>query len=926
MSFIKKFIFIIVLLVPGLAFGATETFYCTANGDASAPETLGGAFDMSDVNNVANWDTDDEDDGKIGYNDEVLFYDDDGNFTTALVIPSSGGDTDNKVTLKAGTGENPVIFPATELTKGSWGEPDADGIAEYSFATFDVYLTIINDGGTLRRLFHIHPDIADATRLDYLNNASDATISAYGENNYASTIDFWDMLETMTGYDGDTNTLYYSERNGDDPDDNDIYVAGLTTKGIDFNGQSWVVVDGFTVLGAYDSIDFDDGATNNEVKNCTLYHGVHAVTFSAATASNNSVHDCETDMIYYGAQETGTDLGAGTAGNNTEISRRQHMYYFGKFAMGNGASYNKQIYSVTANDGNQIYNNEIKQGLVGISMESSTNVDIYGNDIHNFVSVGLVVRKNLTGDIYKNTIYDCYNCVRFHELDASGDTREINFYLNRVWNEGAVGRLIYGNWATAAAPVGNVRIYHNSLGYGYTAFKFDTEVDTYGVPYWWVYSNVLSAQDAWDNDTTWIAMAQGVAWTFKNNWVGGTYVHQATSTWMDGSFGNVDAEGTDQYGTGAPLHDHALVSSSTAVDAGFDWSAVTTAWYDDANCMGYWAMSAASGNETDLSGEGGTLSESSSPNSIPSSMDVPAFHSGTSRDFDVADTEYLGLADNDGNGPDIYGEDALLTLCGWVKIDSDQSADQRIATKATQYYLEWDHSNNKWRFYIYDFGAATTAVYGDTTGITTGKWMHFCGVYNDVDLRIYRNGVLDATPVAETDGIQNTANSFRVGSALDGKVKNVCIFNRALSADEIKEMYDFDSRTITHTADINSDTVPFDGTADNPGGTDTEDIGALEYSHKNLIADGSDGGTVEITSAIDGDGNSSIYTVVGDNNIIYVWPSAAGDLTNYDIGLMVDDSADSTHIYYYPGAMPYSDIADEGTNTKISRLGGHRGW
>jgi len=112
----RLFIIFVILFFASNAWGATETFYVSFAGngcdaDGSAPEVANcdGAFDMADFNNVANWDTDDQDDGKIGYNDEVLFMDDGGTFTSAQFIIPSSGSADAYITLKAQPGDTPIL-------------------------------------------------------------------------------------------------------------------------------------------------------------------------------------------------------------------------------------------------------------------------------------------------------------------------------------------------------------------------------------------------------------------------------------------------------------------------------------------------------------------------------------------------------------------------------------------------------------------------------------------------------------------------------------------------------------------------------------------------------------------------------------------------------------------------------------------------
>jgi len=113
MKKIKFLLFFAILLFAWPCWGATETFYVCQGGDGSAPEsdTCGTAYDIADLDTAANWDTDDQDDGKIGQNDDVVFMDDGGNLLVSgsqWDIPQSG--TSGKpITFKAQSGDTPII-------------------------------------------------------------------------------------------------------------------------------------------------------------------------------------------------------------------------------------------------------------------------------------------------------------------------------------------------------------------------------------------------------------------------------------------------------------------------------------------------------------------------------------------------------------------------------------------------------------------------------------------------------------------------------------------------------------------------------------------------------------------------------------------------------------------------------------------------
>ena len=216
-----------------------------------------------------------------------------------------------------------------------------------------------------------------------------------------------------------------------------------------------------------------------------------------------------------------------------------------------------------------------------------------------------------------------------------------------------------------------------------------------------------------------------------------------------------------------------------------------------ANCMGSWEME-DSGNETDTSGEGGTLTETSG--TIPQVLDSKV---GTyARDFEDGETEWLAHAD--GNSTDISGADQSLSVVFWYRRESDVGTWQSIISKyATttanrQYQLNWDEGSGGFGFTISSDGTAWTKAVGATIP-ALGVWTHVAGVYNDTDMRIYVNGVLDSNgadnPKSYTAGIYNGNQEFRIGARpdasenADGYIDDVAVFNKALSAAEVADIY-----------------------------------------------------------------------------------------------------------------------------------------
>ena len=237
----------------------------------------------------------------------------------------------------------------------------------------------------------------------------------------------------------------------------------------------------------------------------------------------------------------------------------------------------------------------------------------------------------------------------------------------------------------------------------------------------------------------------------------------------------------------------------------------------DANCMGAWFMNGASGgdgseDETDRSGEGQTLSVSATK-LMPDSASVPAGYSGKSRDFEKGDPDYLFRAESDTNGFDISGANQDMSICVWVKPESTPTTNAALVIvaksdgdDAVQYELRLvDAADTEYfRFAISSdgtYGAGYTTAVGSTDP-DAGTYYHVCGVYDDDEgasenLKVYVGASKEGVG-AHTAGIFNGDAQFRIGArehatelAWDGLIDEVIIFNRALSAAEVTEIFTY---------------------------------------------------------------------------------------------------------------------------------------
>jgi len=229
-------------------------------------------------------------------------------------------------------------------------------------------------------------------------------------------------------------------------------------------------------------------------------------------------------------------------------------------------------------------------------------------------------------------------------------------------------------------------------------------------------------------------------------------------------------------------------------------SSAHTDYSKDAFCRGYWAMEDI-GSETDLSGNGETLTESSGTITRSTDKQVGTY----SRRWVATDTEYL--THPDGGSTDISGANQTMSIVAWIKRESDSGTTEGIVTK-------YDYSNSKRQYilgistgdYLWCRLSSNGSSIADAIGVTKinpGTWYHAAVVYNDTDIRLYLNGTLDEAgyphnPKAYTDGIANQTAPFLIGGYLyngalrkpfDGLADDVAIFDRALTPAEVQEIY-----------------------------------------------------------------------------------------------------------------------------------------
>lgn len=137
-----------------------------------------------------------------------------------------------------------------------------------------------------------------------------------------------------------------------------------------------------------------------------------------------------------------------------------------------------------------------------------------------------------------------------------------------------------------------------------------------------------------------------------------------------------------------------------------------------------------------------------------------------------------------------------ITIAAWIYPVSDLGGMYIVAKNSTgaadhQYAIFREQSNDNLNGWINGAARGNSAI----NSILINRWYHIAMVYNRTDVRYYVNGALSGTPYAYTAAITGTAFNLNIGRRQPstiywkGRLDNVLIFARDLSAQEISNLY-----------------------------------------------------------------------------------------------------------------------------------------
>jgi hypothetical protein len=158
------------------------------------------------------------------------------------------------------------------------------------------------------------------------------------------------------------------------------------------------------------------------------------------------------------------------------------------------------------------------------------------------------------------------------------------------------------------------------------------------------------------------------------------------------------------------------------------------------------------------------------------------------------------------------GEGSALTVSAWVRFNNPtNNVTKEIVNKyrsgaGMQQWLFIKDRNNatgQLRFAVWNSSDVEAYATSDSAWPTDTSWHHVAGVYDGANVYVYGDGTtLDSSPNAQTGAIKSYSNYVcfggewtgatcsDAGNELDGDLDEVRIYNRALTAAEIKRLYE----------------------------------------------------------------------------------------------------------------------------------------
>jgi len=202
--------------------------------------------------------------------------------------------------------------------------------------------------------------------------------------------------------------------------------------------------------------------------------------------------------------------------------------------------------------------------------------------------------------------------------------------------------------------------------------------------------------------------------------------------------------------------------------------------------VGFWPLTDGTGTTaTDLSTGGNDGTQSGGVTWASTAI-------GTAASFDGVDDEFTISHSSDYNA----ATTGALSISAWVLIDT--ATDYRVIVgkdrggSGREWLVYYNYLESKFSFSIWSSGGTQFLVSSSST-YPLSTWFHVVQVWDGSTLRGYVDGVevasLSAAITPKTDATADVKIGDNVDNQMDGNIQNVRIYNRAITATEVAELY-----------------------------------------------------------------------------------------------------------------------------------------
>ena len=252
-----------------------------------------------------------------------------------------------------------------------------------------------------------------------------------------------------------------------------------------------------------------------------------------------------------------------------------------------------------------------------------------------------------------------------------------------------------------------------------------------------------------------------------------------------------------------------LAGIKTAHGVAAAFGGTSEKWLTD-GLVGYWQMdeSATTSGAFDASGNGNNGTYYGDASTTAGRFGNGGSFDGSGDWVDCGDTNNISGA---------------ITLAAWIKVDNFDIIHQAIITKGDYTYrLARYSSSNNIAFALGEFAVDMSQIIS-TVNVNDGKWHHIVGTFtggNGGMQKLYINGIEDGSLIRNYDNWDNENDSLMIGQNdgwvrdWEGQLDEVRIYNRALSAREVRKLYEWAPGPIAHWKfDEKTGTTAYDSAA-----------------------------------------------------------------------------------------------------------------